>query len=183
MFRQNITQKRLKEVLSYDSLTGVFIWKKPRSFNIKEGDVANSKDKAGYIIIKIFGVSYKAHRLAWLYENGYFPENGIDHIDRVTCHNWISNLRDRSQQCNSRNTGNRKNNTSGVKGVYWCKRDKRWKAQVKVSNKQNHWGQYKSFDNAVCARLAGEQCLNWSGCDSNSPAYQYVQKNIIGDLA
>jgi len=32
---------------------------------------------------------------------------------------------------------------------------------------------------AVCARLAAEQCLDWERCDSNSPAYQYVQNNII----
>lgn len=32
--------------------------------------------------------------------------------------------------------------------------------------------------NAVCARLAGEQCLDWEGCDSNSPAYKYVKENI-----
>ena len=36
-------------------------------------------------------------------------------------------------------------------------------------------------DDAVCARLAAEQCLNWEGCDSNSSAYQFVKKYILGD--
>jgi hypothetical protein len=32
------------------------------------------------------------------------------------------------------------------------------------------------FDEAVCTRLAGEQCLNYDSCDTNSTAYQYVQQ-------
>jgi Fe-S oxidoreductase len=75
-----------------------------------------------------------------------------------------------------RNTGNHKNNISGVKGVWWNKNRKRWNAYIFVNTKLKYLGAYKNFDEAVCTRLAIEQCLNWDGCDSNSPAYQYVQK-------
>lgn len=37
---------------------------------------------------------------------------------------------------------------------------------------------YNPNDEAVCHRLAAEQCVNWPGCDSSSPAYQYVQKML-----
>lgn len=36
------------------------------------------------------------------------------------------------------------------------------------------------FDEAVCYRLAAEQCLNWSGCYDNSSACKYVKENIQG---
>lgn len=28
----------------------------------------------------------------------------------------------------------------------------------------------------VCKKLAGEQCLYWAGCDSNTPAFNYVKE-------
>jgi hypothetical protein len=109
---------------------------------------------------------------------GYWPENVIDHKDRVRHHNWIKNLREVSNQCNQRNRGNSKNNTSGVKGVSFDNVTNKWRPYIKINNKLFRLGSYKEFDNAVCARLAAEQCLGWSGCDSNSPAFQYVKDFI-----
>lgn len=109
---------------------------------------------------------------------GYWPENDIDHKDKIKHHNCIRNLRETSRQCNMRNMGNRKDNTSGVKGIHWDKLNKKWKTQISINRKRKTLGYYKDFDNAVCARLAGEQCVGWEGCDSNSPAYQYVKENI-----
>ena len=123
---------------------------------------------------------YKAHRLAWFYVHGYMPENDIDHEDRITNHNWIKNLREVSKVCNARNIGNIKSNTSGVKGVKWDKFNTKWEVCIMINQINKYLGRYKSFDNAVCARLAGEQCVNWEGCDSHSPAYQYVRENIQG---
>lgn len=51
----------------------------------------------------------------------------------------------------------------------------KFKAQIAVNGKVKCLGTYTDFDEAVCTRLAAEQCLDWSGCDSNSPAYIYVQ--------
>ena len=77
---------------------------------------------AGYCAINVDGNSYKRSRLVWLYHNGYFPEHNIDHINRNRWNDKIENLREVTQQCNLRNCGNLKNNTSGVKGVYWDKK-------------------------------------------------------------
>ncbi|MDP8268225.1 MAG: hypothetical protein P9L97_05800 [Candidatus Tenebribacter davisii] len=41
-------------------------------------------------------------------------------------------------------------------------------------------GQYREFGNAVCARLAGEQCVDWDKSDLNSPAHKWVKENIGG---
>lgn len=172
-----ISAKELKELLHYDSDTGIFTWKVSNGNRINIGDVSGSISKIdGYIRIKINGKMYLAHRLAWLYEYGYFPENDLDHKDRIKHHNWIKNLRETSDVCNQRNTGNPKNNTSGVKGICWAEQNNKWKAQIVIDRKTKGLGYYSDFLEAVCHRLAAEQCVNWEGCDSSSPAYQYVNK-------
>jgi hypothetical protein len=82
--------------------------------------------------------------------------------------------------CNLRNTGNNKANKSGVKGVNWTKNMNKWLVYITINYKQNKLGYFNEFDEAVCVRLMTEQCLNWEGCDSCSPAYKYVTKNIQG---
>lgn len=44
-----------------------------------------------------------AHRLAWLYVHGEWPQREIDHKDNVRHHNWIGNLRDVSHSVNMQN--------------------------------------------------------------------------------
>ena len=181
MFKGKLSQERLRELLDYDSKTGSFVWKISMKNNVVKGNIAGAINKLGYRLISIDRKTYRANRLAWFYEYGYFPENGIDHRDRIKHHNWISNLREASAQCNARNTGNKKNNTSGVKGVCWHKEKVKWDARIKINGKNKHLGYYKNLYNAACARLSAEQCVGWEGCDSYSPAFQYVQKNIIKD--
>jgi hypothetical protein len=172
----------LRSILDYDPDTGIFTWLVDKSNRIKVGDVAGSKHSNGYIQIMIDGKNYFGHRLAWLHVYGYFPENQIDHINRDPGDNRIANLREVSNQCNLRNTGNRKNNTSGVKGVYWHKLAGKWYARIKTNNKNKYLGYYEDFDEAVLARYEAEKALNWSGCDSNSPAYRYLKKYLPNKL-
>ena len=175
-----LTQEKLKEILNYNPETGIFIWKGKSFRNKKVGREAGCKMSAGYIAIRINGRGYKAHILAWLYVEGYIPKGiEIDHIDRNTINNKFKNLRLSSRQCNMRNAGIPKNNKTGIKGVHWHKTNQKWGSSITVNKKQSYLGNYSDFDEAVCARLAAEQCLNWSSCDSNSPAFKYVQENII----
>lgn len=162
--------------MNYNPETGIFTWNCSRSGFSKDLKVGNSI--TGYLRIRIFGSLYLANQLAWLYTYGYTPENQIDHINRNKLDNRIENLREVSQSCNRRNIGNQKNNNSGVKGVSWYKLTEKWVATICVNRKKKCLGYYKSFDNAVCARLSCEQCLDWEGCESSSPAYKYVQKML-----
>lgn len=176
-----LTREELKESLNYNPETGVFTWKVRRKNSVQIGDVAGTKHPNGYIVIMVHGKLYGAHRLAWLYVHGYLPEYDVDHINRIKDNNRIINLREVSRSCNMRNTGNHKDNTSGVKGVGWAKRENKWYAQIRVNQKGKSLGYYVDFQDAVCARLAGEQACNWSGCDSNSPAFQYVKNKILNN--
>ena len=174
-----LTQRKLKGLLDYNPKTGIFTWKIKPAKNIKAGNVAGCIDnRYGYVCIRINTVLYLAHRLAFLYVEGYFPEHEIDHKNRNGSDNHWGNLREVSHQCNLRNTGNRIDSTSGVKGVHWFKQKQKWLAHIMVTGIHKRLGIYEDFNDAVLARLAAERELNWSGCDSSSPAYQYAQKNI-----
>lgn len=78
-----VTLKRLREVLSYDGATGEFVWIKPPHVHPRlAGNVAGGF-RSGYLLIKIDGRKYGAHRLAWFYTHGRWPVDRIDHISTL----------------------------------------------------------------------------------------------------
>jgi len=147
-----ITQERLKELLTYDENTGMFTWAIDRNNRRKKGDIAGCYTKRGYLTIVADGKNYTAHQLAWLYTYGEYPTYQIDHINGTKDDNRICNLRDVKQSVNCKNQRKPKRNTSGVIGVYWHKRDKRWTASIKVDGKYINGGSYLEFSDAVNAR-------------------------------
>ena len=176
--KKRLTQARLKELLKYNQETGICVWKQDRGGTARYGSIAGGIKKTGYYYIGIDGKEYLLHRLAWLFVHGFCSENDLDHINRNPLDNRIENLREVTAQCNMRNTGNPIINTSGVKGVSWIKDRNKWYVNIAINQKTINLGRYKDFAEAVCHRLAAEQCLNWSTCDSSSPAYKYVQKML-----
>ena len=172
-----LTQDRVRELLDYNADTGEFIWRVSRG-KAREGSVAGNVNNNGYMRIKIYRKEHLAHRLAWLWSFGYFPEHQIDHINRDRADNRIENLREVSRSCNLRNSKLSVDNTSGVKGVSWDKIDKRWRAHIKINGKTICLGLHETLIDAACHRLAAEQAEGWSGCDSSSPAFKYVNQNI-----
>ncbi len=75
----------------------------------------------------------------------------VDHIDRDTLNNSRDNLRLATKSDNGRNRGKPSNNTSGFKGVSWCRRDKKWKANIRVSPKgpYNFLGRFENKEDAA----------------------------------
>nr|UVX44468.1 MAG: zinc-binding loop region of homing endonuclease [Bacteriophage sp.] len=67
---EKLTQDRLKELLHYNHDTGIFTWVQRASKSVRVGNSAGSKNKSGYIDIRIDKSLHKAHRLAWLYIYG-----------------------------------------------------------------------------------------------------------------
>ena len=173
-----ISYERIRELFTYRD--GCLYWRVDRN-KYKRGDKAAHQYKSSrrYLYVYIEGRVYGEHRLMWLYHHGYFPENEIDHIDRDPANNRIENLREVSHMCNLRNTGNRIDSPSGVKGVTWDCANNKWQVKIKVMGDKRSLGYYNEFHNAVLARLAGEQCLDWFECDSNSPARIYADKYIF----
>jgi len=97
-----ITYDEVHKLFNYDPEIGIFTNKIPRGSSAKKGAFAGSLNGDGYLNIQVNGKSYKASRLAWLYVFGYFPENQIDHINRIRTDNRIENLREVSPLLGSR---------------------------------------------------------------------------------
>lgn len=79
-----------------------------------------------------------------------------DHIDRNELNNRHYNLRKCTYSQNSMNRGLQSNNTSGITGVTWDKRQFKWKAQIKIDHKQINIGLFFNKDDAIRARLRAE---------------------------
>lgn len=153
-----ITQQFIKELLNYDSETGIFTWAKSKGTAKKgkeAGWEATPKGKS-YRVIMINGKGYFSHRLAWLYVYGYFPDNDIDHINGAGLDNRIINLRDVSESENLRNRRIPLNNKSGVIGVSWEKLVSKWRADISINGKKTCLGFFDELDEAAKTRKDAE---------------------------
>src|ERR1035437_5939533 len=128
-----LSQAQVQAIWMYDPYTGVLRWRVSPSIGVAAGGIAGTLDKTGYIRVRYKGKAYLAHVLAWIYMKGELPPNEIDHEDRVKKHNWIDNLRPATLSQNRSNVGVRSDNTSGVRGVTYHKRDKCWQASIGVN--------------------------------------------------
>lgn len=111
-----ISQRRLKEIIHYDAVSGVFTNKITRG-GVKAGSIIGGVNDRGYVKFNVDRRKYRAHRLAWLYVNGSFPVGELDHKNRDKTDNRIANLREITRSANVLNTGIRVNNTSGYTGI------------------------------------------------------------------
>ncbi|RWB95660.1 MAG: HNH endonuclease [Mesorhizobium sp.] len=146
---RKLTLTRLKELLRYDPVTGEFRWLVRRG-HVMAGAIAGSINSVGHRQIEIDGRKYLAHVLAWFYMLGVWPETDLDHESTVKDDNRWSNLREASRSQNVANTGARKNNKVGVKGVTTLPSG-RFAASIKVDGKQIYLG---SFDTVEAAGKA-----------------------------
>lgn len=153
---EKLTLKRLKQVYLYEPETGRFLrLQEANSFGgkAKVGTVAGSSSGERYLRIGIDGKVYRAHRLAWFYVTGEWPEHGVDHIDMNPVNNRWANLRAATQSQNAVNTSRRRDNTSGFKGV---KRTVSggWQAVLHVNGKKLSLGTFKTPQEAFDAYTA-----------------------------
>ena len=170
-----ITQARLKELLHYDATTGIFTWAVSRRC-VRAGDIAGTMQHNGYRAIKIDQVLMLEHRLVILYMDGYLPEHLVDHRNRVRSDNKHSNLREASKQCQMFNCGMLTSNSSGVKGVSWDRRAKKWAARIQLNKRNKYLGSYETLADAAYARYAAEQCLGFDQCDAYSSAKKFISE-------
>jgi len=158
---KTLTAYELREFLDYDPATGVFTWRVSLASNVKPGSVAGCVMSNGYRAIRIRGVGYKAHRLAWLFVHGDWPQGVIDHISKDKTDNRISNLRDVPQNMNSHNQREcgRKSRV-GLLGVGYFKRTGKYRADIQVNGRSLHLGSFDTPEAAQAAYFAAKQELH-----------------------
>lgn len=140
----------LKELM-YCPCSGAFMWAVDKG-KVKKGQLAGSVDKqTGYLQIRLNYKLYFGHRLAWSMMTGLVPEGPLDHINRVRSDNRLCNLRLTNNRKNAWNTGLRKNNKSGVSGIYWNKVTNKWHAQLEDMGNKINLGLYTNLEEAAKA--------------------------------
>jgi hypothetical protein len=147
MTKELPSREYIASLLEYEAGTGIFRWTKTR-VGARAGKIAGTLDANGYLKIRIYGRFYMAHRLAWLFAYGHWPDGPIDHINRSPSDNRLPNLRACSAAENNRNTGARRDNTSGVKGVGWNRQKGAWRVRIKAAGKEVHGGFFKDIEDA-----------------------------------
>lgn len=152
-----ITRERVVELLAYDPETGEFRRRVSRGNGVRAGSGASGIDSYGYIQIRIDGVRYKAHRLAWLIVTGAWPKGEIDHINGVRSDNRFANPRDVSHSIDKQNQQRAPvNSKTGCLGVTWHKRDKKFQAQLRASGRRIFLGHFDTLLDAAAARKSAE---------------------------
>jgi len=148
-----LTVDRLRSVLDYDKETGCFSWRVTgrgiRGLGARAGALSDSGGGGKYIKIRIDGTLYLAHRLAWFWAHGVWPEREIDHRDCDGTNNAFSNLRLASSGQNKGNARIRSDNTSGFKGVVKYGQGG-WAAQISTKR-------FGGFDSAEAAAVAYDE--------------------------
>ena len=98
-----------------------------------------------YAQVMIDGRNYLAHRLAWMYEHGEWPDGDLDHADRDGTNNRLSNLRLATRQQNRANS--KASGRSGVKGAY-RRYNGRWQARIRANGSLKNLGHFATAEDA-----------------------------------
>lgn len=138
-------EELVRKYLHYQD--GVLYWKVTPGGGKKAGDKAGYTHPSGYMQTMLKGKSYYNHVLIFLLHHGYIPEE-VDHIDNDPTNNWVDNLRPCTRSQNQSNKRLQSNNTSGIKGVGWCKRRRKWFARISKDKRRYTLGFFTSIEEA-----------------------------------
>lgn len=161
-YRSKLTQSELLSELTYDPDTGIFVRKELKAHESRRTRGLAGTIAGGYVSINVKGEIYRAHRLAWLYMTGAWPDGDIDHIDRNRSNNRWSNLRACTPEENAQNVAivSRSKNKLALVGAHWCKQIKRWKSSIQVGGKIIRLGTFSTAQDAHAAYLSAKYELH-----------------------
>ena len=92
------------------------------------------------------------HNAIWEHHNGPIPDGfTVDHVNRDTLDNRLSELRLASYSQQGQNRGLRSSNTSGYRGVSWDKHSGKWRARIRLDGKEIYLGLFADEKEAARA--------------------------------
>ena len=133
-----------------------------RARNIKtqrilKNNLTRTKDYASLLLMdgKGIGKQKLVHRLVLdTFRNNDENKKCVDHIDGNKLNNNLFNLRYATYQENSRNRKISSDNKCGIKGIYFHKASKKWRAQIMIdNNKRIYLGIFQTMEEAKTARI------------------------------
>lgn len=154
-----------KEHFSYDYDTGMLTCIKKVKYSKRQiGDVIDNITKVKnneYYSVRLYGKTYKAHRIIWAMHYGYLPDV-IDHIDGNGLNNRIENLRNTVQAENCKNRSHQINSSTGYSGITYVKsrtEGKPGRYLVRINSETNvriTVGRYDTLEEAIEERRKAE---------------------------
>jgi hypothetical protein len=135
---ETLTQKELKQILDYDSKTGIFKWKVSKR-KTRDGDVAGSVNSYSRRVIAIDRVAFTASRLAFLWMKGSFPKHNIKHLDGNNLNESWDNLEEVVPM----------NKNKKYPGVYWRVRKSQYEVKFYANGRHVVLGCFDDFNEAV----------------------------------
>jgi hypothetical protein len=163
-YNSDLTHETVSALLNYNPESGVLAWKVRSSSRRGPGDSAGSLHRFGYIIVRVGGKAYKAHRLAWLLHYGKWPEDQVDHVNGDRADNRIANLRAATASENGQNLHRRKTGATGFLGVTQSKgpRSKtlKFQAQIQSNGEYFYLGRFSTPEEAHAAYLEAKANLH-----------------------
>lgn len=164
MATNDLTPERLREMLHYDSGTGVMTWRVNvgRWGRTKAGTRTGSSDFTGHLRTQVDGVLYYCHRLAFLYTTGAWPIGEVDHIDGDPANNAWANLRDVPHRLNAQNRRTpTRNKKSGMPiGVSVDARDGAIRADITIDGRAVSLGRHETPEKAHAAYVAAKRKMH-----------------------
>lgn len=161
---EKFTAKYLRSRLTYDPQNGQLYYKPKFSgerlalWNGKNaGKPAGHFSTEGYVYVSIDGVSIAAHHVVWVMAFGKF-EGTLDHRDRCRHNNTLANLRIATVTQQAQNSVRRRDNKSGVRGV-WLTNNGRYRTSIKINRRTIDLGRYKTLEEAAAVRRDAEKRL------------------------
>ncbi len=158
----------LRQLLRYEPETGLLFWlprdqslfvlgRLTREVSCKKWNLRYAGQKAGFTMpggytqVSVFKKRLQAHRVIWAMMTGAWPVGELDHVNHDRSDNRFANLRPCDRVQNARNGRSHSDASSSFLGVSFFTRDRRWRSQIRVSNKNLHLGY---FDAEIAAARA-----------------------------
>lgn len=111
------------------------------------------------MIVGIDGVTYRAHRLAWFYVTGVWPEKTVDHKNRNRADNRWRNLRLATHHQQRQNQSVGRANKTGFLGVRRHRKGK-FEANIGVGGKHIYLGLFDTAEEASRVYLRAKRQLH-----------------------
>ena len=162
IIRRQVTIEMLRSMIDYNPDTGAMRWKERQG---RARGRARAGQPVGYFkrpyrTINIYGNKLYVHRVAFALANNRWPYPICDHINGNPDDNRACNLREATPLQSAHNISGHKKSFSGVKGVAWHPKNRRWTTRVMHKGRSYAFGCYATIKEAAQAVRAGREQLH-----------------------
>lgn len=145
----------LKQDLMYEPSTGHWVRLTSKRTDRIGTRCDTTQHPSGYLCVWYKGKLHLAHRLAYFYMNGEWPQFEVDHVNGERADNRWVNLRAATRAEQMQNLAPMKHNTSGYPGVGQDPNG-RWRAYITVDGKRKHLGYHDTAEQAYAAYVTAK---------------------------